>query len=216
MNKEAAFRQMPKIKECAERAGIGHALFLGYGTLLGLVRENDLIDHDDDTDFCVRSDLITIKQEYQFFDELNRAVLFAARRRRRCRSDNNRILWMSLKSEADGCKSCIWFQWEWKGYAWHSKGRRWNAKIGKRRNWELDYENVEAIAKGIPKEFIFCDFVKKKLNGEYYNIPINYGSALDHWYSGWLIPHKGGASTADIHCISGDWSNEETWKLHVS
>ena len=215
MNTEAAVRQMPKILQCAERAGIGHALFPGYGTLLGLVRNNALIEHDDDTDFCVRADLVTPAQEYMFFNELNDAGLFAERRRRRCRSDNNRILWMSLKSEVDGCKSCIWFQYFWHGYMWHSKGRRWTTKIGKRRGWDLDYENTEAIAKGVPAKYMEGGFVQREFYGHKYNVPLQYGSLLDVWYPFWLIPKKGGASSAHVYCAIGEWGDESTWKMRV-
>jgi hypothetical protein len=213
LNIEAAKRQMPIIKACAEKAGIGHALFPGYGTLLGLVREKGLIEHDTDTDFCVRADLIEPAQEYAFHAELEKAGLFEARRRRRVRGDNGRILWMSLKMEHDGCKSCIWFQWPWEGFVWHSKGKRWVTKIARRKQLSIDYDKTAAIAKGIPANVIVCDMVQKEFYGEKYNVPLNYMSCLDYWYPNWIVPKKGGSSMAEYYLAIGKWEDETTWKF---
>lgn len=213
MNEAAAVRQMPKIKACAEKAGIGHALFPGYGTLLGLVRNRALIPYDSDTDFCIRSDLISPAQEYEFYKALDEAGMFEARRRRRTRDDNGRILWLSLKSEHGGCKSCIWFQFPWNGFVWHSKGKRWVNKIGRRKQLDIDFDKAQAIAKGIPQECLICEMIEKEFYGEKYHVPINYGTALDYWYNGWQVPREGGSSTADYYLVVYDWAKEREWQM---
>ncbi len=212
MNVDAAVRQMPRIKYCAEKAGIGHALFIGYGTLLGAIRENGLIGHDSDTDFCIRSDLVTKVQEQKFYEILDAEGMFEYRRRRKIRPDTGRYLWMSLKSELGGCKSCIWFQWPWNGYYWHTKGNRWVTKIGRKRKLDIDFKNTAAITKGVPIGYL-SKLSTKKLYGERYNIPYMYGSCLSYWYGDFMTPREGGASSCEMLTIIGKWSDESTWKM---
>lgn len=218
MNVKEGIRALCKIRKCAEDAGMGHALFLGYGTLLGLVREKGFIGHDKDMDVCIRSDMVTLEQEKKFYEELDNSGLFNSRRRRRARP-NGRLLWLSTRElpnkgvdlEDAGVKCCIWFQYFWKGYMWHSKGHRWIEKIGMRRNLPIDYDNAKAIAKGIPE--IFCrKLITKEFYGEKFNVPSMYGSCLDAWYPDWLTP-RGGSSKCEIIKIINDWNNDHTWKI---
>ena len=215
MNAEIAARQLEKIKACAETVGIGHAFFLGFGTLLGAIRENAIIGHDSDTDVCVMAELTTKEQDYAFYEELEKNGMFEYRRRRKMRYDNNRLLWISMKSvhpEQEGVKSCCWFWYPWNGYYWHSKGNRWVTKIGRRRNLPIDHDNTQAIAKGIPQE-CFDGFMKIKFYGTKYNIPRHYGKCLSYWYGDFMTPRKGGASTTEMLQIVGDWKDEHTWTM---
>jgi len=71
--------------ECAEKAGIRHAMFINYGLLLGIIRENDYIPWDNDVDVCIKSDLISAAQEIKYYKLLKKATkgapkgLFSAR-----------------------------------------------------------------------------------------------------------------------------------------
>ena len=85
MNVENASKQLHKIFECGKKAGISHAMFISFGTLLGCIREGGLIPHDGDTDVGIRSDWITKEQEVAFYNELNKNNLFRYRRKKATR-----------------------------------------------------------------------------------------------------------------------------------
>ena len=79
--KPHAVEDLRTIHECAEKAGISHALFINFGLLLGICREHDFIGHDNDVDMCVLADKITPDQELRYFEELKKADMFASRER---------------------------------------------------------------------------------------------------------------------------------------
>ena len=176
-NKRKAAEVLGEIHECAEKAGIRRALFVGFGLLLGIVRERDFIGHDNDVDMCVRSDLVQPDQELDYYRRLREAGLFFARRRWAFRNDRNgfnqgkvqpslsdslpgstaanvRFAWFSLRKRKDYCKFCHWFFFPWNGYQWHTKGNMWVS----RRKFDpgkFGYDaSYDAIMKGIPAEFV--------------------------------------------------------------
>lgn len=230
MNREAAIRQLKKIKECAQKAGIEHTMFLGYGTCLGVVRENDFLGHDGDCDVCFLADKITKEQE-DYYLELIRGCgaspvetpkgcdphkvtnkgLYRHRERKKIRLDNNRVLWTSVKWELNGIKTCQWFQQRWNGFYWHSKGNRWISRIGRRLNLPIDYENTQAIMKGIPETYVE-ELKQVDIWGDKFRIPKMYGSALQFWYDDFMVPAKG-KSAEKILCIVGKWEDKKTWKV---
>lgn len=221
-NKDFVTWQMGEIKNAAVKAGIGHALFICFGTALGFVRDNQVIEYDDDTDFGVMSDWTTEKQDWAFHDNLQKAGLFEARKRLVYRKHDNRIVWMSLKAEPENgkLKSCIWHMWTYKDMMWHSKDgvcrgglghQSWVHKVGFKRKLPVDAK-TEAVAKGIPAKY-FERLIEVPFMGNTYNVPYMYGSCCDAWYNSWLIPKKGGASHAEKHLIIQKWDNQKTWKM---
>jgi hypothetical protein len=216
MNVKPTIEQMHRIRQIAKDAGIYHAMFPGFGTLLGFVRENSLIPHDDDTDMCVLSELITKEQEDAFVRGLQEAKMFEYRRKMEKRTDNGRLLWLSLKSSnrhghgiyPGSAKSCIWFFFRYRGFYFHSKGRAWITKLGPKLHVSEDHE---AIGKGVG-EHLFSNFIERDFCGQKYMIPAMYGTLCDLWYRNWKTP-KGGASREEMVIVIQKWEDEETWRL---
>jgi hypothetical protein len=218
MDIEAATLQLHQIFDCGRRAGIEHAMFLNFGTLLGVVRERGLIEHDSDTDIGVRSDWISKSQELAFYEELCKANLFMFRRRRARRADINRYLWNSLRSKRHGPKCCIWYMFPWGKHLYHCKGRRWLRKIGLKPavikllpNHGRNIQEHETIMKGNSLN-CFESLVKIKVLGGKFNIPAGYGQLLDEYYEDWGIP-RSGASMRHRIVLIGKWSDENTWLI---
>lgn len=70
--KRFALEDLAYCYECAREAGIAEHLFVGFGLVLGIVREQDFIPHDDDIDMCIRADHITAEQELHYVNLLAR------------------------------------------------------------------------------------------------------------------------------------------------
>ena len=103
MKKEKVIDILGKLMECARKAGIYQNTFLGYGTLLGKVRENRPIKHDPDADVCILADKCTQEQEQEYYLQCQKMGLFKARPNRiRKRGDNGRFLWFSVKEYKQG------------------------------------------------------------------------------------------------------------------
>jgi len=219
MNREVVGKQLLEIFACGERVGIGHSMFVGFGTLLGFAREKNLIEHDDDTDVCVRADWITEEQEQAFYGELRAQNMFMYRHRRAARKDTGRLLWLSLRSqikEHGGAKSCVWFMFPWKGYLWHCKGGRWLKKIGMKPdvykmlpNRGQDLDKYTTFLKGNTlsayEPLVSVDFCGGKVN-----VPPGIGTLLDEHYPDWAIPGKG-ASLRHKLVLVGQWDDDRTW-----
>lgn len=224
MNVPAALRQMWKVQWCAEQAGIADKTFLSYGTLLGITRNGYLLPWDSDVDFSILADQITAEQELDFYKFLNMkrvfpgekdpVWLFEYRRSMQYRKDTGRPVHISLKSERNGTKCCIWYQYAWNGFYWHSKSGNWLGKIGLRLGLIQSKAQAEAIAKGIP-EHLFAEMIPIDFEGYRYNIPLWYGTCLDYWYPGWAIPKAKGASKCEYLCIIPKWSDPKHWKMVV-
>ena len=79
--KQDALQDLAIIMDCADRVGIRKHVYVGFGLLLGIVRDRDFIGHDDDVDMCVQADKITAAQELRYFKELASEGMFFARRK---------------------------------------------------------------------------------------------------------------------------------------
>lgn len=211
MHRKATVLQMHKIRDIAIESGIYNAFFPGFGTLLGMIRNGNLIKHDDDTDMCIMSEKISKEKEDVFFNKLCKYDMFKKRRREHRRTDDGRLLHLSLKSNDVTAKSCIWFFFKYKNYYFHSKGDNWVAKIGLYLKPEANQKS-EAIAKGIPA-YLFDKFISYEFKKKFYQIPEKYGTILDMWYPNWKIPKAGGTSSEEMLLIIDRWSDEKTWKM---
>lgn len=200
---EAQFaRQM----ECARAAGIYHATFLAFGSLLGYVREGGVIPHDHDMDIGIDRSLITAEQE----DEYLRLVqlpcdAFPKQPHGICeyrldsarRPDDGRLFWMSLKASPhpDGCSCCHWFFWRHAGYAWHAKGHN-------------------ALVKGMPEDIFGAGGPEVTFMRSKVHLPKFPGAMLDMWYRGcWMVPQSGGNSSCPVTLSVKDWNNKSTWRV---
>ena len=218
MNTEHAEEQLKKIFEIGRKCGMGHAMFLNFGTLLGCVREKRLIPDDDDTDVGIRSDWITRDQERQFYDMLKAEQMFEYRERKEPRPDNQRFLWFSLKSQLGGTKSCIWFCFPWRKHLYHCKGKRWLRKIGLKPqvmnalpNKGQNLLDWATIMKGNSLRF-YEKLIEVPFLGEKFNIPHMPGSALTEYYGSWAIKAKGSSKRHRLVLIK-DWFKKSSWMV---
>lgn len=230
--KALAMETLKTCYDCAAKAGIRKYLFVNFGLLLGIVRENDFIPHDNDVDLCVLMDRITPQQQLKYFKLLEENELFFARKKysfvkhkdgfsknligsEHATSDKKvHMTWFSLRKRKSYPKFCHWFMFPWNGYYWHTKAGKWVS----RRKFDpqkFGYNSSDdAILKGMPerdlKELMEIDFKGLKIN-----IPKRYGSVLDWCYPGWLVPKKGGASSKKTVCIVRNWDEKKSWKIII-
>ncbi|MGW8324080.1 MAG: hypothetical protein ACWGNI_00160 [Desulfobacterales bacterium] len=209
--KRKAIEDIATCYECAEKAGIKDKLFINFGLLLGIVRENDFIGNDDDVDICVQADDISKKQQEEYINYLDDHGLFFAREKKVKRKDKDMYTWFSLRKEQDRAKFCHWFGFNWSGYYWWSKGRKW-VRASKFDETRWGYSDTDqGIALGIPS-----DYVKKliwiKFKGIKIQIPEKYGHVLDWEYPGWPIPQSG-SSRKQVVCIIPKWDTPRDWKI---
>ncbi len=211
--KKWAMDDLHTIHECADRAEIRHALFVGFGLCLGIVRERDFIGHDNDIDMCVLSERIEKEQEEAYFNYLVEKDMFYARMRVTRRDDTCRFTWFSLRKRSDHSKFCHWFFFPWSGYYWHTKAGLWvtNKKFDTKYKFNQEYD---ALMKGVPQEYI-PGLTAIDFNGLAMQVPEKTGACLDFWYPGWYLPKKGGASAKKIVATVKDWHDKRTWKVYA-
>ncbi len=227
--KQLAIEQLRVCLESARKVGIEKALFINFGLLLGIIRENDFISFDDDVDVCLKADMITADQEIKYFKLLEKAGLFGARKKwstvkaedgfQKSLINSNkkegpkvRLTWFSLRTQKEYPKFCHWLMFPWNGCYWHTKAGLWvtNRKFSLKR---FSYtQKDDAILKGIPETFL-KELITVNFYGLNVQIPQNYGSCLDFMYPGWLVPRMKGASAKKIVCVARDWHNRKTWRM---
>lgn len=234
---ENAIELIYELQKCAKMAKFEDYIFLGFGSLLGIIRENSFIGEDHDLDHCILGNKITFQQEELFLREAHKKKTIISKRWNEAkrkyekkakeyehglfegrkkpverRSDNNRFLWTScghkhIKAEK-GVKSCLWKMFLYKNMIWHSKGSRWISPRKFRGRVTIDYTE-EAIAKGIKAKYLE-NFIKMDFKGLTINVPELAGSCLDFWYPGWARP-KPEKSSSDILMIIPKWIEPKTW-----
>ena len=196
MQKKTA-EQLRIYLEVAKKVGIYDAVMLGFGGLLGYVRESGFCKCDNDLDMIVRSDMISPEQEKEFFKEVEKAKLFRYRRRVETNPATGRLFWFSIRAfpEEQCYKMCTWFFWKHQGYGFHNKGC------------------VGALVKGVPEHLLeigrIVDFMGNKIH-----IPKHTLKCLDYWYPGWLIPRSGSSSFKTLLKIK-EWNKPKSWKMSV-
>lgn len=212
--KRKAIQDIRTVYSCAEAAGIREHLFVCFGLLLGIVREKDFIENDDDIDMGIISERITREQEKKYFQNLVDAEMFFARRRIEKRDDIDRFTWFSLRKRNNRAKFCHWFWIKHAGYYWHTKAGKWvnRGKFAGIDDVEFR-ENDNAVMKGIPighmNEFQEIDF-----HGIKVNVPVLCGTCCDFWYPGWLTPCRSKSAKA-ILCVVPKWEDTDKWKVII-
>lgn len=210
-----AIELINQMYECGRKAGIDHAMFLGFGTALGAVRHGDFIPFDRDMDMCIIADWISQESALEYVRICKEAGLGEHRWvTPQCRSDGMPV-WFSLGPKSpvseEGIKSCNWFWFKHGGYWWHSKGGLWVSptKFSKKKTQYT--KDDEAIAKGIPLECIekLVDF---SFLGASIKLPDNIGRCLDSWYLGWPVPREGASSHQWVMVIE-KWDDKNTWRI---
>jgi len=223
-----AISVLAEIKGCQVKAGIQDHCFIAFGTLLGALRPTartvgdrkvymtGFMEHDDDMDIGVLDDRISKEEQTTYIRYLQEKNLFRAREKYQHRTDNNRLVWCSLRRSPAprGAKCCHWFWQNWKGYYWHSKGADW-ADLGKNKFPLAKFprqEDSEAVMLGVPQDWM-GELVPIMFEGIEVNIPLYSGKCVDLWYPSWFTPKQGGASAKAIVATVGSWSDERTWKI---
>ena len=236
-----ALEEMGKMFECGEKAGIRHAMFIGFGVMLGQIMlfdpkkgEGDFISDDDDMDMCIDADRITPEQEAEYYRQLVANGLFAGGRHKYAFKNDPtgfdsgivherhggtvetgrkvRFTWLSLRHKHAGVKSCNWFFYKWNGFYWHSKGGRWVSQSKFDKHLFPYLPSDDAIAKGIPQDYL-SSFTETMFHGVKVQFPTKIGHCADFWYPGWWLPKTGGSSKKQIICIVRKWEDKNTWKI---
>jgi hypothetical protein len=194
-----------KMLECGAKAGIRDRMFLAFGNCLGYALTGDFLPTDSDIDMCIHSDGLTQEQLHKYLMECKSAGLTEDRLRGPF-TINGKYVWFSIgdKSidEEHGVKSCNWFWFNFGGFSWHSKGKKW---IGRR-----GLDDKYPTAKGIP-ENLTNELKTVKFGGTVeIQVPKKLGECLDWWYPGWLIRKKESSAINTVLTIP-DEKNKSSW-----
>lgn len=229
--KANAQRLLEALYRTAGQAGLADRLWLGFGGLLGLVREGDWIPHDNDIDMCVmpgtdgaaeKAWIERLRERGSYAPHSDDAdhwrTLYERRKRGPVtRRDSGVPLWTSLgpldPESEHGVKSCVWFYLKHGGYYWHSKGGLW---VNRRKfnMEECQYESTdEAICLGMPERLLSDGLETVTYHGVQIRIPKLAGSCCDWWYPGWPVPRAGGSSAKRVVMAVGAWDKPRTWRV---
>jgi len=229
MDIEAGQELLKVVKECQQEAGIYEHCFISFGTALGGVRPTirryhkskpyftrGFMEHDGDSDMGILGDRITPEQRENYYEICKSKGLMnnwaVPDKRRVRRPDTNEYLWFSLKAKKGGPKMCQWFFWDFKGYSWHGKGRKW---LSPRKFSTLQFPRegtAQGLALGAPAKY-FKELIEIDFEGMKHHVPLCIGSLIDFWYPGWYQPKKGGASAKKMVLVINDWTKQSSWRI---
>jgi hypothetical protein len=212
MNTQASIKLLQQIVDVADKAGVSQKMFIGFGTLLGCIRDRKLIEHDDDLDMCFLP--MNPGEKEKYFIECQKARMFDGWKypeKRVAKTPDGEILWFSVTDKEAQAKSCNWFFLDWNNYLWHTKGKLWvsdlsfNPKLG----WK---PQDQALMLGAKKEY-FEELVEVNLESIKVNAPSMAGTLCDFYYPNWFTPKEGGASAQDHIARVPDFLKPETWEI---
>lgn len=226
---EQAHYLLKTLKSCAIKAGIYENMFISFGTLLGAIRPTiryhhkpepywarGVMSHDKDMDLGILKDRCEPQQLEKYFSYCCRERLMShwgnINDRQQRRRDDGSLLWFSVKNAKDQIKCCNWMFFEFNGWSYHSKGKRW---LSPRKMQYVDIKikrKSQALGKGIPAKFV-RELIEIDFEGLKFNAPRMSGTLLDMWYPGWHEPRKGGASKKESVLVVGEWGDPDTWRI---
>jgi len=221
--KKNAYELIRLMYECADRAGMRDALWLGFGNLLGYVKYGDICKNDNDLDMIIQMDRSSKEKDLKFLEEIKKPFQIGKQKfphglaenmyRFSSRTEDNRPLWISIGNRSimndNGVKSCVWWQFPHSNHYWHSKGDQWvnNAKIP---NFQIN-KSDKAVCLGMPSEYL-NDFVEVDFHGISVNMPVKAGSCCDWWYNHWCPVGKGSSAHKRILAVP-DWNKKSVWRM---
>lgn len=204
MDIEKCKETLELMKAVAIDARVYDRMFLGFGTLLGAIRDNGIIKHDTDMDVCFLPMVNSAKDRY--FEMAFEAGLMNGWNRdktkylesdRAAKNDLDSFQWFSVKKEPEYPKCCNWFFTPWNEVLWHGKASFWK-------------RNDKLYMKGIPESF-FDELISIDFLGIKFHIPRSVGAILDFWYGDWMTPKYDGESDHRMVMTYKTFKDKSSW-----